>query len=192
MLALSLVALLESIWNGAIIRHNENSWDENSKILAQNPYFIDNLNTFVVLSQNNSYSFCHTSFVAIIVVTSYLAVTYTAIKTLRHLKSARLSMSQQTRQMHDSFTRLLIVQAFIPLILLFLPILLLILAVTILPVEMPPEFGIIFSTTIAIIPLANSLSIIFIVPQYRRIVLGKCFAVSPQSTNDYTANVPNC
>lgn len=51
MLALSLVALLESIWNGAIIRHNENSWDENSKILAQNPYFIDNLNTFVVLSQ---------------------------------------------------------------------------------------------------------------------------------------------
>lgn len=91
-------------------------------------------------------------------------------------------MSQHTRQMHDSFTRLLIVQATLPLVLIFLPEMSYILVATLLPIgDMSSVSGLILSMMVSTIPLANFLSTIVIVPNYRKILLGKCSPVIIQA-----------
>ncbi|KAI1714905.1 serpentine type 7TM GPCR chemoreceptor str domain-containing protein [Ditylenchus destructor] len=187
---LGLITSFEGIWSAIVILHNNSYFEENLHILLTlYSNFSDNVPTFIVVSQNNSASWYHTGFIASIVVTSYVIIIYTATLTLSHLKSARKSMSQHTR--HENLTCLLIVQAAIPLFLLFMPLLLLIATATIFPINLPYEFVSILSLTLANIPLANSLSTIFIVPNYRRIALGACLPLQSQPRIIHSSEVAN-
>ncbi|KAI1694053.1 serpentine type 7TM GPCR chemoreceptor str domain-containing protein [Ditylenchus destructor] len=172
-LVLCLVMLLECTLFGIAFVENNAHLKDKYNDLVNDPIFSDDVPTYIVLDEKKHTLLAYVllSSLLIIVISSYFLIVYTAIQTLRHLKSARPSMSEQTRKMHDNLTRLLIFQASSPLVLVCIPEILFILAGTLIPNDtMPSGFGLILSMMMSTIPLANSLSTIVIIPNYRKLV----------------------
>uniref|UniRef100_A0A1I7RWQ4 Uncharacterized protein n=1 Tax=Bursaphelenchus xylophilus TaxID=6326 RepID=A0A1I7RWQ4_BURXY len=104
----------------------------------------------------------------LIVGTAYSIVVYCAIKTLRHLKETRKSLSRNTMAAQKQLTIIMFMQATNPLIMLNFPIFLTCIF-TLFNVTVT-GIAIFIAPVVAFIPILNPLCVIIVIPSFRKFV----------------------
>uniref|UniRef100_A0A914YD44 G protein-coupled receptor n=1 Tax=Panagrolaimus superbus TaxID=310955 RepID=A0A914YD44_9BILA len=96
---------------------------------------------------------------------SYSIMLWTSYKVWKHLNIMECHMSAQTKNVHQQMTKIMIAQAMIPFLFSLLPIFISVIFV-ILHVTVD-GLGLALSLIVCWIPVANSVTTIFVVKQYR-------------------------
>ncbi|CAD5233523.1 unnamed protein product [Bursaphelenchus xylophilus] len=163
--------------NPAVLREYEH-------LLRRNPLFHDNVPVFTLGVKDSPKAALHMLDCIFIVAVAYSIVIYCALKTIKKLRVAKESMSRTTLAAQRQLTVIMIIQGLNPLIIINTPIFVAVLF-TLFNVTLQ---GISYFITpiIAFIPIVNSLSVICIVPSFRRFVLRQR-KVDDKSTSQYTS-----
>ncbi|CAD5228079.1 unnamed protein product [Bursaphelenchus xylophilus] len=126
------------------------------------PYYVGDIKASFLMT-------LHMANCMIITVISYVVITVVYLKTKKEFIKMESQMSDQTKKVQRQMERVIFIQALFPIVVLFIP-------GTFLPIaslfkltsSASGEFLALIHTT----PLFNSISVIFCVPSYRRLVTG--------------------
>uniref|UniRef100_A0AC35GN15 G protein-coupled receptor n=1 Tax=Panagrolaimus sp. PS1159 TaxID=55785 RepID=A0AC35GN15_9BILA len=167
---------------------SEKVYAEKAKLLEADIYYYKDHLIFVTGDIRKWYTCIQAIYASFLTNISYIIVSWTSFKVWKHLNVMRSNMSTQTMDIHKQMTKALIMQAVIPFLICLLPI-----GITIIMVIFRASIdglGIGISLILSWIPIINSATTIFVVKQYRRIIIGFFKRIICLKSERYTSTIP--
>ncbi|KAI6195933.1 hypothetical protein M3Y94_01047600 [Aphelenchoides besseyi] len=148
--------------------------------LKANGLFAEETPPFSVVDASTFKGAVHLANTNLITTASYVVVFWTGTRIHRMLRASRMHMSSATLAVQQQLTMILFLQAFYPFVMLALPIF--------LAAGLPlfglkaRGLGLILCSLVSVLPLANAVTVIFVVPTFRRVVLFRSRRTSVMTT----------
>ncbi|CAD5233502.1 unnamed protein product [Bursaphelenchus xylophilus] len=144
--------------------------EENTKMVQQHPMYSNDTPGYMIDDPSKLAQSIHTFCSQMIVVWVYAVIYYTGKRIGQKLKEADGVMTTSTRDAQKQLNRVMILQAAYPAVIVALPI---IMATILAQLQFNMRWcGMYLVPSISLIPIANSLTILFLIPSFRRRILG--------------------
>ncbi|CAD5230699.1 unnamed protein product [Bursaphelenchus okinawaensis] len=137
-----------------------------TNLIKEHPMYTNDTPGYMVIDPANLPALLHTMMSQCIVVSTYVVIFYTGGKINQKLNEASGSMSASTKDAQKQLNRVMILQAFYPAVIAALPI---IVATVLAQFKFDTLWcGFYLAPSISLIPIANSVTILFVIPSFRR------------------------
>ncbi|CAD5233499.1 unnamed protein product [Bursaphelenchus xylophilus] len=169
---------------------------ERTRMIQEHPMYMHDTPTYMIVDPKNPIHSVHVVFSQLIVVVVYVVVIYTSRKINEKLKEASAGMSKPTRDAQRQLNRVMVLQATYPAIIVGCPV---IVATVFAQLHLDVLWcGLYLAPSVSLIPIANALTMILVIPTFRRRLLNcplsrKIGIMSPQpfTTTEMTKKISN-
>ncbi|CAD5233503.1 unnamed protein product [Bursaphelenchus xylophilus] len=143
---------------------------EATKLLQEHPMYKEDTPGYAILDPTKPAALAHTFCSQLIIVFVYVVIYFTGKRISRKLNDAAGDMSSSTKDAQKQLNRVMILQAAYPGLIVALPI---VIATVLAQFRFDVLWcGMYLAPSISLIPIANSVTILFFIPSFRRRILG--------------------
>ncbi|CAD5230685.1 unnamed protein product [Bursaphelenchus okinawaensis] len=147
--------------------------EEHTMLIKEHPMYMFDTPTYIVLDPQKPLPLFHTMVTQLIVFAVYVLIFYTGRQINQRLNEASTSMSDRTKDAQRQLNRVMVLQAAYPAVIVGLPVL-----VATICTQLQLNIlwsGLYLVPSVSVIPIANSLTIMLVIPTFRRrIAAGLC------------------